>query len=329
MLPPAPELAGFHHVTAIAADAARNCRFYTEVLGLRLVKRTVNQDDVSAWHLFYADAVGSPGIDLTFFVWPLPSERRGSRSVARTGFAVASETDLGWWEERLRGFGIATRRTREPGGRPGLRFADPEGQRLLLTVEDGPSRAHPWARSPVPAERQLRGLGPVVLAFPKAEPSARFLVELLGFRFLGEGPDPEEGEARVWRFACGPGGSGAELQLRVQRGLPGARQGAGAVHHVAFRVADRGALAAWAERLGAAGVRHSGEVDRHWFRSLYFREPGGVLFELATDGPGFTVDEPVATLGERLVLPPFLEPHRATIEAGLPPLRPAATVTLR
>ncbi|MDW8371530.1 MAG: ring-cleaving dioxygenase, partial [Geminicoccaceae bacterium] len=271
-------------------------------------------------HLFYADAVGSPGTDVTFFVWPIPPERRGNHAVALTGFRVGSEADLGWWEERLRGLGIEARRTREPGGRPGLRFEDPEGQRLLLAVEDAPGPAVPWAASPVPPERQLRGLGPVTLDLPRAAPTARFLEERLGFRPLGEAADPELPEAGLLRFAVGPGGAAGEVRLRIRRDLGPARQGAGGVHHLAFRVSDRAALAAWAMRLDAAGVRHSGEIDRFWFRSLYLREPGGVLVELATDGPGFAVDEPVERLGDRLVLPPFLEPRRQAIEAALPPL---------
>ncbi len=319
MLPPAPPLGGLHHVTAIAADGPTNRRFYTELLGLRLVKRTVNQDDPTSWHLFYADAVGSPGTDLTFFIWPLPRERRGGRAVSATGFRVGSEAELGWWEARLHGAGIATRRSREPGGRPGLRFEDPEGQRLMLVVDDGPGSARPWPGSPVPIDRQLRGLGPIELTVPRAEPSLRFLVEQLGFRLVGEEADTESGRGPVRRLACGPGGAGAELQLVERPELAPARPGAGAVHHLAWRVADRAGLAAWRARLEAAGVRHSGEIDRFWFHSLYFREPGGVLFELATDGPGFAVDEPVERLGERLVLPPFLESRRAAIEAALPP----------
>lgn len=319
MLPTAPELGGLHHVTAISADGARNRRFYTEVLGLRLVKSTVNQDDPSTRHLFYADAVGTPGTDLTFFVWPLPPERRGNHGIARVGFRVGSEADLAWWEARLAAYGIASRRTAEPGGRPGLRFEDPEGQRLALVVAEEASAAVPWTESPVPAERQLRGLGPVTLALPKLEPTARFLVDVLGFRTLGEARDPEDEEARLVRFATGPGGAGRELHLRLRAGLPPARPGAGGVHHLALRVPDREALLVWAARLAAAGLRHSGEIDRFWFRSLYVREPGGILFELATDGPGFAIDEPAERLGTRLVLPPFLEPQRAAIEAALPP----------
>ncbi|MCS7266955.1 MAG: ring-cleaving dioxygenase [Geminicoccaceae bacterium] len=317
-----PVIGGLHHVTAISADGARNRWFYNQVLGLRLVKKTVNQDDVFSWHLFYADAVGSPGTDITFFVWDLPAERRGNHSIALTSFRVESEADLAWWDERLRAHGIAARRSREPGGRPGLRFQDLEGQRLALVLDDGPSSAVPWASGPVPAERQLRGLGPVTLAVPEAEPTARFLVELLGFRALGEEDErTDPGGARIARFAVGPGGAGAEVHLRIREGLPRARPGAGGAHHLALRVPDRAGLAAWSARLSAAGLRHSGEVDRFWFRSLYVREPNGILFELATDGPGFTIDEAESELGERLVLPPFLEPRRAEIEAALPPLR--------
>lgn len=321
MLPSAPPLGGLHHLTAISADGARNLDFYTEILGLRLVKRTVNQDDVSAWHLFYADAVGSPGTDITFFVWSLPRERRGNHAIGLTGFRVVSEADLARWDERSHGSGIAGCRPRDPRGAPGLRFEDPEGQRLSLEVGDGAGSAIPWTGSPVTPERQLLGLGPVVFDLPRAEPTARFLEERLGFRPLGEDRDPDEPGTTVLRLGLGERGAWGEVRLRIRPGLGPARSGAGAVHHVAFRVADRAGLAAWAARLDAARVRHSGEIERTWFRSLYLREPGGVLLELATDGPGFAVDEPVERLGERLVLPPFLEPRRAAIEAGLPPLR--------
>lgn len=323
MLPSAPPLGGLHHLTAIGADGDRNLSFYTEVLGLRLVKRTVNQDDVSAWHLFYADALGNPGTDITFFLRASPRERRGNHAIGLSGFRVAREADLAWWEARLRDFGIAVRRTREPGGAPGLRFEDFEGQRLSLEVGDGSGPAIPWSGSAVPPERQLRGLGPVVIDLPRAEPTARFLEERLGFRPLGDDRDPEEAGTTVLRLGLGEGGATGEVRLRIRPGLGPARPGAGGVHHVAFRVPDRAGLAAWAARLDAARVRHSGEIERTWFRSLYLREPGGVLLELATDGPGFAVDEPVERLGERLVLPPFLEPRRAAIEAGLPPLRSA------
>lgn len=308
------ELGGVHHLTAITAAAGENLRFYTRTLGLRLVKKTVNQDDVSAYHLFYGDGAASPGSDITFFDWPAPRERRGTRSVVRTGFRVAGgEATLAWWDERLRSAGVATGRAEE-AGRAVLWFEDPEGQRLALVDDGGSGGAHPWAGSPVPPERQIRGLGPIVLSVPRLDPTERFLTDLMNMRRGGEAAPG------VHVFAMGPGGPAAELHVAVEPHLQPAGQGAGGVHHVAFRTPDRAGLAAWAERVARAGVGNSGEVERHYFRSLYFREPGGTLFEIATDGPGFAVDEPLESLGERLALPPFLEPRRAAIEAGLKPL---------
>jgi glyoxalase family protein len=196
----------------------------------------------------------------------MPPERRSNHAVALTGFRVGSEGDLGRWEERLRGVGIAVRRTREPGYGPGVRFEDPEGQRLLLVVDDGPGQAAPWARSPVPAERHLRGLGAVTLDLPRAGPTARFLEERLGFRPLDEAADPEVPEAGLLRFRVGPGGAAGELRLRIRTGPAPARQGAGGVHHVAIRLPVRAGPTAWGARLGEAGLRTSGEVERHWFR---------------------------------------------------------------
>lgn len=316
----APPLGGLHHLTAISADGALNQRFYTEVLGLRLVKRTVNQDDVSAWHLFYGDGEASPGSELTFFVWDVPRERRGAHAIVRTGLRVRDEAALAAHARRLEAAGCPGRRTVEPGGRPGLRFDDPEGQRLVLVVDAAAEAGRPWAASPLPASEQILGLGPVTLALPRIEPTAAFLEDRLGFRSLDEAADPEEPGGWVRRLAVGQGGAAAELHLLARPDLARARPGAGGAHHVAFRVADRAALGAWATRLAELGVATSGEVERWYFRSLYLREPGGVLLELATDGPGFTVDEPLERLGERLSLPPFLEPRRAEIEAGLKPL---------
>lgn len=317
---PLPPLGGLHHLTAISADGARNRRFYSEVLGMRLVKRTVNQDDVTAWHLFYADGLASPGSDLTFFVWPLPAERRGAPAIARTALRVADEAALSRLEARLRAAGRAVRRTVEPGGRPGLRFEDPEGQRLALVVDPGPGPGAPWAGSPVPEPDQILSLGPITLALRAAEPTAGFLETVLGFRRLDPATDPDDPALRVERLAVGPGGAAAELHLLLDPRLEPARQGAGGAHHLALRVPDRTALAAWAAHLRAHRVASSGEVERWYFRSLYFREPAGILLELATDGPGFAVDEPLERLGERLSLPPFLEPRRAEIEAGLRPI---------
>lgn len=317
-------LTGLHHLTAITADAPGNRRFYTDTLGLRLVKKTVNQDDTSAYHLFYADGVASPGTDLTFFDWPVGRERRGTHSISRTGLRVADEASLGWWKDRLDAQGLAVGEIGEIDGRATLDFEDPEGQRLRLTDDGGGGPANPWDRSPVPAEHQIRGLGPVTISVPKLAPTAALLTRVLGMSELRAYPSPDGvGEVRV--FGMGEGGQGAagpaaELHVAVQPTLPVAAQGAGAVHHVAFRTPDVEAMREWTRHLASAGVPTSGEVERYYFRSLYFREPGGNLFEIATDGPGFAVDEPLESLGERLSLPPFLESRRESIEAKLEPI---------
>ncbi|MCG0239575.1 MAG: ring-cleaving dioxygenase [Firmicutes bacterium] len=314
------ELKGIHHVTAVTARIRENRRFYTEVLGLRLVKRSVNQDDVSAYHLFYADAIGTPGTDLTFFDWDLPRERRGTRSITRTGLRVRGEAALRWWEGWLRSRGVATQGIAEWDGRLALFFEDPEGQRLALVDDGGQGDPPvPWDRSPVPREYQIRGLGPVLLSVPDLVPTDRILTQVLNMRQVRSYPHPESPRHTVFVYEMGPGGPQAELHVAVQPDLPGARLGAGGVHHVALRTPDD-EYDRWAQRLRLLGIPNSGKVDRFWFRSLYFREPNGILFEIATDGPGFTVDEDPATLGERLVLPPFLEPYRASIEANLKPL---------
>ena len=308
-------LTGIHHLTAITARAADNFAFYTRVLGLRLVKKTVNQDDVSAYHLFYADGVAAPGTDLTFFDWPAPPEQRGSNSISRTGLRVAGPEAIEWWREHLARQGVAHTPPIERDGRLTLDFADGEGQRLSLVDDGGQGEAHPWAQSPVPEAHQIRGLGPIRLSVAQPERTEAVLTEVLGMRHDRSFPLPE-GEVRV--FSMGTGGPAAELQLLADRSAP-ARQGAGAVHHVAFRIPDAD-YNAWADRLKARRMPSSGPIDRYYFRSLYFREPNGILFEIATDGPGFTADEPLEALGERLALPPFLEPRRAEIEAGLKPL---------
>jgi glyoxalase family protein len=311
------DLTGIHHLTAITADASGNNRFYTETLGMRRVKMTVNQDDTSAYHLFFADGAGSPGTDLTFFDWPVAREKRGTHAISRTGLRVAAES-LDYWASRLGDAGLVCGGIGQTDGRATLDFEDPEGQRFRLTA-DSASTAHPWARSPVPAEHQIRGLGPITLSVPQLEPTEMVLTRLMNMRRLRDYPDPD-GQGQVHVFEMGEGGPAAEVHVAVQPGLPVARQGAGAVHHVAFRVPDTAALGAWAARLNALRVPSSGEVERYYFRSLYFREPGGNLFELATDGPGFSVDEPFETMGEALSLPPFLEPKRAAITARLKPL---------
>jgi glyoxalase family protein len=310
------QLSGLHHVTAVTARIRENHRFYTDVLGMRLVKRSVNQDDVSAYHLFYADAVGSPGTDLTFFDWDVPPERRGSRSISRTALRVHG--GLGYWRDRLRQEGIEAAEPSEIDGRETLVFEDPEGQRLAL-VEDGGAGDPPvpWDRSPVPAERQIRGLGPVTLTVPSLDPTEAALTEVLSMRRARTYAEAEGHEVHVYEMD--EGGPHAEVYVEVRPDLPPARPGAGGVHHVAFRTPDAD-YDAWADRLRSLDVPYSGKVDRYYFRSLYFREPNGILFELASDGPGFAVDEDPETLGEAIALPPFLESRRREIEANLKPI---------
>lgn len=312
------QLHGLHHLTAVSADARGNHDFYTRVLGMRLVKKTVNQDDTSAYHLFYADGLASPGTDLTFFDWPVGPERRGSGSVVRTGLRVADGAALEYWAGRLRELGVPHGDVQEVDGRPHLRFEDPEGQRLAFVADGGAGEAHPWDGSPVPAAHQIRGLGPVVLSVRDPAPSVRFLTDVLAMREARGYADTDDTEVRV--FEMGAGGPAAELHIRVEPRLPPAQPGAGGVHHVAFRVRDDAEYRAWIERYQHLGVRSSGPVDRFYFRSLYAREPNGILYEIATDGPGFATDEPLEALGQKLSLPPFLEGRRAEIERGLKPI---------
>jgi glyoxalase family protein len=313
------QLTGIHHLTAITANAPENLRFYTQTLGLRLVKKTVNQDDTSAYHLFYADGEATPGTDLTFFDWPLGPERRGTHSISRTGLRVGSRKSLDWWKARFAELGVKSGEVGDAGGYESLDFEDAEGQRFRLINDGGAGASHPWDKSPVPAEHQIRGLGPITISVPDITNTEAILLQVMNMRQVNTYPSPD-GIGHVQVFAMGEGGPAAELHVAVQPDLPAARQGAGAVHHVAFRAPDVQQLHEWTERLKGFRMPSSGEVERYYFRSLYFREPNGILFEIATDGPGFTVDEPLETLGEGLSLPPFLEGKRASIEAGLKPL---------
>jgi glyoxalase family protein len=313
------QLTGIHHLTAISADAPGNVKFYTQTLGMRLVKKTVNQDDVSAYHLFYADGEARPGTDLTFFDWPAPRERRGTNAIVRTALRI-SGASLTWWQERLTKAGVRHDGIATIDGRATLEFEDPEGQRLALIDDGGNGDAKPWTRSPVPAEHQVRGLGPITLSVPDLAPTDAVLTAVMNMRKAREYPLPGSNQHTVHVYEMGEGGPAAELHVAVQPDLPTARQGAGAVHHVAFRTPDNKEYDGWAQRLQQLRIPNSGKVDRFYFRSLYFREPNGILFEIATDGPGFATDEPLDKLGEKLSLPPFLEPRRRQIEAGLKPL---------
>lgn len=313
------ELTGIHHLTAISSQIRENKRFYTESLGMRLVKRSVNQDDVSAYHLFYADGKGTPGTDLTFFDWPIPAERRGIPSISRTALRIHGDAAFTYWKNRLNELGVASGEIIERDGRTTLDFEDPEGQRLTLVDDGGSGESFPWQQSPVPADYQIRGLGPITLSVATLEPTDAMLRLALSMHRVRSYPVPEDPSQTVHVYSMGPGGAGAELHVAVRPDLPIARQGAGGVHHVAFRIPDAD-YDAWAEHLDRLKIGNSGKVDRYWFRSLYFREPNGNLFEIATDGPGFAVDEDPETLGEKVVLAPFLESHRDVIVANLKPL---------
>ena len=313
------QLTGIHHLTAISAKPRENLAFYTGTLGMRLVKKTVNQDDVSAYHLFYADGKANPGTDLTFFDFPAPPERRGTNSISRTGLRVSGEKSLGYWKDRLTKAGGHTKEVMEVDGRLTLPFEDGEGQRFVLVDDGGAGPASPWEKSPVPSEHQIRGLGPIVLEVHDFARLEKVLTGVMNMKRVRDYASPHA-STPIHVFAMGAGGPAAELHVVEQKDSPMARQGAGGVHHVAFRTPDDVQYEAWAQRLNELGIPNSGEVDRFYFRSLYFREPNGILFEIATDGPGFATDEPMETLGEKLALPPFLEPRRAQIEAGLKPI---------
>lgn len=313
------QLEGIHHLTAISADAPGNRRFYEGVLGMRLVKKTVNQDDVSAYHLFYADGMASPGSDITFFDWPAAPERRGTQSISRTALRLAGEKSLQWWKAHLAEHRVKQSEILELDGRLTLDFEDPEGQRLSLVDDAGAGESHPWARSTVPTEHQIRGLGPIRLSVPDLRPTDAVLTAVMNMRPVRTYAHLDNPKDIVHVYEMGEGGPAAELHVAVQPNLPAARQGRGGVHHVAFRTPDN-EYGAWAERLNSLRIPNSGKIDRFYFKSLYFREPNGILFEIASDGPGFAADEPLDALGEKLALPPFLEGRRAEIEAGLRPV---------
>ena len=296
-------LDGIHHISCITGDAAGNLAFYTGVLGLRMVAKTVNQDDPYVYHLFYGDEEGSPGFDLTFFEYPGATRgQAGAGMVYRISLRVGSEAALDFWQQRLAGASVATERA--PGG---LRFEDPEGLGLELVVSTAADRPLTARHPEIPAEHAIQGFDSVRAFGGRVAATKRVLEEVMGGTLHGDS---------TWEFA------GAERHGSISYDAPPAvagRPGAGTVHHVAFAT-ERAEHEAWLERLHRGGISSTPIVERYYFQSIYFREPSGVLYELATKGPGFTVDLPLDRIGRELVLPPMLEPRRAEIEAHLTPL---------
>jgi glyoxalase family protein len=304
---------GIHHVTCIAGDAQENLDFYVALLGMRLVKKSVNQDDPGTYHLFYADRVGNPGTDFTFFPWPqMEPGRLGIGLTVEVSFGVQPGS-LHYWQDRLQRYSVEHDAIESRFGETTLSFKDVHGLQLALVETDDDRQFVPWENSPVPAEHQLRGMHSVRLWERKLAHTQAILTQRMGFSLLGE----EDG----WhRFGVEGGDSGKLVEIKE---LPEERRGewgTGSVHHVAWRVKDSEEQMALREGIANAGLRPTKQIDRFWFKSVYYKEPGGVLFELATDGPGFDRDEDMEHLGEQLILPPWLEAQHNEIEAALPPL---------
>jgi glyoxalase family protein len=305
---------GIHHVTAIAGKPNRNLDFYTRVLGLRFVKKTVNFDDPATYHFYYGDEVGRPGTILTFFPWE-------NAAPGRTGIGLAQETalrvpaaSLGYWTHRLIKKGIEHNGIEERFDEPVLTLTDPDGMRLALVGVDGAENEPAWTNGKVTPENAIRGFHGVTLMLAEAAPTAAVLAGVLGFREVAR-------DGSLIRYRAGDAAIGHTIDIREAIDFLPGRMGRGSVHHIAFRAEDDKALAELADKAAKIyGLHHTERKDRQYFHSVYFREPGGVLLEIATDQPGFTVDETAANLGTELKLPPFLEPHRRELEAMLPEL---------
>lgn len=309
-----PMIPGIHHVTAITADAQKNIDFYCGVLGLRLVKLTVNFDDPRSYHLYYGDALGRPGTIMTFFAWPGAHRGKvGPPEVTSTAFAVPVGS-LDFWVAHLRKHGVATEAPAERFGERLLRFADPD--EMALEVVDGADGGQqPSAAATIPAEHAIRGFHGVTISEEGYESTARVLTEVMGFKV-------QDSEGNRFRYRAGAGdGFASIVDLLCVPDAQHGGLGTGIVHHVAFRTPDDPQQDAWRKQIVRAGLNVSPVMDRTYFHSIYYREPGGVLFEIATDSPGFTVDEPAERLGSKLMLPAQYEPSRAAIERVLPALR--------
>lgn len=307
---------GIHHITAIASNASENVRFYTKVLGLRLVKKTVNQDDTSAYHLFFGDTEGSPGLDLTFFIFqPIAQGRWGVGRVTKISFAVPKSA-LAFWQERFREFEVKQHDIDTRFGKERIVFFDPDGQRLeLVGMSEGEldSKNEPWTAE-VAKEQAIQSFYSATLSVTSREAVVPILTHVFGYKEVGSEPHTSLFEA--------PGSNRAQyIEVNEEPFDQAGYNAAGTVHHIAFRAKDEEELLTLRQRVAEIGLFPTEVIDRFYFKSVYFRTPGGILFEIATDGPGFTADEDLDKLGEGLALPPFLEPARAQIEAGLPEIK--------
>jgi glyoxalase family protein len=304
---------GLHHVTAIGGDPQRNADFYLRTLGLRLVKTTVNFDDPGTYHLYYGDESGKPGSLLTFFPWrDVPGGRRGNGQATNTSFSVP-EASIGWWQDHLAAAGVQTSRITSADNEETLTLRDPDGLALSLVAHPQGDPRDPWDTPFVPAEHAIRGLHSVTLQASAEEATSGMLTDGLGLSFASQ-------DGNRLRFEAGEGGPGALVDVLVTPDAPGGLVAGGTVHHVAWRAPDDATQRAWREELVGKGVQVTAIMDRQYFHSIYFREPGGTLLEIATDDLGFNVDEPLLELGRSLKLPPWLEPNREQIQAALPAL---------
>ncbi|MFD2210432.1 ring-cleaving dioxygenase [Virgibacillus halophilus] len=310
-------LKGMHHVTAITSSAEKNYDFFTYTLGMRLVKKTVNQDDIQTYHLFFADDTGGPGTDMTFFDFPgIPKGTHGNNEIYKTSFRVPSDAALDYWskrfdEKQVKHFGI-----RKQFGKKTLSFVDFDDQQYQLISDEnnhGVAAGVPWQKGPIPLEYAITGLGPIFVRIDNITYFKEMMEKVLQFKEIDQ-------DGSLHLFETGEGGNGAQVIVEHNTVLPRARQGYGTVHHAAFRVADHEGLEEWIERMKQFGLPNSGYVNRFYFESLYTNVAPHILFEIATDGPGFMEDEPYETLGEKLALPPMLEPKREQIENYVRPI---------
>jgi len=305
------QILGIHHVTAIAGDPQRNIDFYAGILGLRLVKLTVNYDDPTTYHLYYGDETGSPGTILTFFPWPgAPKGRLGTGQLTTTSFSIPDRS-MPFWIDRFKGKGVVFELPTKRFDEEVLSFSDPDGLRLELVQHDYADERVGWREGPVPVKNAIRGFYTVTLTEEKRERTVSLLAESLGFRKLGE-------EFDRFRYEVGEGGPGAFVDVLSAPDMPQGYVSVGTVHHVAWRTPNDKEHKAWHEKIASLGMHVTPIIDRKYFHSIYFREPGGVLFEIATDNPGFAVDQSADEFGKRLMLPPWLEPERVRLERVLP-----------